>query len=80
MKTRSIKAIVGILVLIFLVGCIPKAVERYVMGNSAQRYALDSDFMAGGRLGGPFHTRSPEEGTPWNNGSAFIHKAPLPPL
>lgn len=77
---QATKSIVVLIVLIFAIGLLPRAVEKYLLNKDPQRYALDSDFMAGNRLGGPFHRRSPEEGGPWSNGSEFIYKAPLPPL
>ena len=84
MKSRNFKNVTFLLILIFAVGLIPKAVEKYVMSLDPRRDALDDHFMAGGRLGGPFHRRSPESGKDrtggWSNGSGFILKGPLPPL
>ena len=77
---KSIRSTLLLFALIFAVGMLPRAAEKYILNKNPQRYALDSEFMAGGRLGGPFHTRSPEEGDPWSNDSDFIFKGPLPPL
>ena len=77
---KSVRSAILLLALIFAVGMLPRAAEKYILNKNPQRYALDSEFMAGGRLGGPFHTRSPEEGGPWSNDSDFILKGPLPPL
>jgi hypothetical protein len=76
--TRRRLIIVGSILL--LVMSLPVA-EKYM---NPYRFSLDGDFMTGGRIGGPFHTRSPEDGKgedrTWSNGNGFILSAPNPPL
>lgn len=71
---KSYRSILLILTVIFAVGLLFPKVEGYI------REQLDSSVFGRTREGGPFLHNSPEEGKPWNNGSGFILKGPLPPL